>query len=315
MPTFTSLHGVHSVAQPLLSEQLESNLLYFFQWGLLGIGAFENVTIPTSGAYGGDMHRLRKADDPNYDDGQVWEAFRRDWVWETGVDCPFQPIRVSGVYVDGHFHPATGVGPYAHAIDYPNGRVIFGSGLPTDSVVSCEYSYRNYHVTTADAPWWREIQQGSLRVDDTHFLQEGSGAWSILSQSRVQLPAVVIEAVPRTSRYGTAIGGGTTVGQEVRFDILAEDRSSRNKLHDIITYQWNKRLVAFDKEAIVAADRFPLDPQGSPTSGALMYPQLLDQFGWRQLRWMETRSGAPSPRATAPLYSAAVVALFEVDLP
>jgi hypothetical protein len=320
MPTHTSFRGVSDWGESLLSDQLEANLVSFFSWASLGAGGFFDVRIPSSGAYGGDMHRLRRAEDPNYDAGQVWEAFRKDWVWESGVENPRQPIRVSGVYVGGTFHPATGVGPYAHTVDYPHGRVVFASGLPANSVVTCEYSYRGCQWVPGDSPWWREVQTNSLRVDDGQFLSYGSGAWSTLSQSRVQLPAVVVEATPNARRHGTALGGGNTVTQEVQFHVLAETPYERKFLHDLVAYQWQKRLVAYDRNLVFALNRFPLDENGSPSPSGLMYPSLIKPSGeggcgWeRHIRFVEVQSTQP-PRSSAPLYTAVVRGLFEVDLP
>lgn len=286
MPSHTQLKGVDSVFDSLLSDQLEANLVGFFQWAFLGAGGFFNVSIPQSGVYGGREHQLRPVSDPYYDDGQVWEAFRKDWVWETGIECEHQPIRVSGVFVNGAFVPASGL-----TIDYPHGRVIFDTPISPTSVVNCEYSYRLFQTYTADSEWWQKIQTGSFRVDDSHFLQRGSGEWDVLSQNRVQLPAVIIEAVPNVqSRTGLEIGGSLqVVEQDVLFHVLAEDRFYYKWLHDAITSQNHKRLIGFDKNAALEANAFPLDSYGEPAEGGLMYPDLVKPsgeggFGWRQIR-------------------------------
>lgn len=312
----TRFHNVNFWGESLLSDQLEANLYLYFNWGCLGIGGFTNVVVPTSGVYGGNAHQLRLSEDMNYEEGQVWEGFRRDWVWETGIDYQYQPIHVSGVYVNGDFVPVSSTGIYAHKIDYPNGRVIFNAAIPANSTVTCEYSYRACHWTTADSPWWREVQQNSLRVDDPQFMAYGSGAWSTLSQNRIQLPAVIIEATPNSQRYGTQLGGGQTVSQEVNFHVLTESHADRKFLHDLITNQWWSRLNGFDKNTML----FPLDADGSPVPSSVMYPDLIKPveeggYGWRQIRCMNMQSYAPPSRVTAPLYTATVRGLFEVDLP
>src|SRR5579859_2905287 len=103
--TPTQLKGVTDIGRPLLTEMLESNISQFFQWGLLNVGNFFQVRIPTSGAYGGDFSRLRLGDDPNFPAGQVWEGVRKDWVWESGLNYAVQPIQISGVYVNGSYYP------------------------------------------------------------------------------------------------------------------------------------------------------------------------------------------------------------------
>ncbi len=318
MPSNTTLKDVGQVGDSLLSDQLEFNALSFFQWGLLGAGGFFNVTIPSSGAYGGDYHRLAMASDQNFSDGQVWQGDRKDWVWESGVECAYQPIRVSGVYVNGGFHPITSTGTYAHHVDYPLGRVVFDEPISPTSVVTCEYSYRLCQMYTADVPWWQEVQPDSFRVDDFQFRQQGSGAWDVLGQSRIQLPAVVVQAVMNARRRPFEIGNATQiVSQDVLFHVVAEDRPSMKFLFDAITYQKDKRLSGIDKNALLAADKFPLDEWGSPVGTGLMYPDLIKPTGeggfyWRQLRCVETRA-SEQPRL-GDLHYATVRATFEVDL-
>ena len=312
MASADSFKGVYNLGDSLLSDQLESNLFSFLSWATLGIGGFSNVTIGASGAYGGQPSLLRPVEDPNYVSGQVWEGFRKDWVWETGVNYPYQPIRVSGVYVNGTFQPVSGVGPYAHTVNYPNGQIVFNNPISPSSTVRAEFSYRTVQYYTADTPWWQELQTNSLRNDDPQFLQQGSGAWSTDAQNRVQLPAVVIEAVPNSSRRPLEIGDlAAIVRQEVRFHILSEDRPNMKALHDILTFQWQKRLNSFDKNQILANDKYPLDMNGFVTPSGLMYPQMTSQFPWAQIRFMDMRS-REQPRLGSIRY-ATVIATCEVD--
>lgn len=317
--TSLSLKNVTQIGRAALSDQLETNLLSFFQWGLLGVGNFFNVTIPTSGVYGGNQHQLRLSEDPNYAQGSVFESFRKDWVWETGVSYVPSPISVSGVYVNGNFYPNGTTGTYAFSIDNPNGRVVFNNPIPAGSKVTAEYSYRLFNFTTADVPWWREFQTNSFRVDDSQFQNFGSGAWSVLAQNRIQLPAVIVEATPRTNRTPFEIGNySAIVKQDVLFHIVTEARSDLKTMHDIITSQWQGRIPGFDKNAVLAANQFPLNGDGSLASGAMMYPALTlpaqqGGFFWRQIRFADVRSYDTNFRATAPLYMATVRATCEVD--
>ena len=106
MPTYTSLKFIDSVGKTTLSQQLQDNLVEFFSWGLIDKGGFFNVNIPAVGLYGGNKHQLRLVDDPNYTAGQVWEGYRNNWVWESGLSTSTQPIAVSGVFVGfGLFNP------------------------------------------------------------------------------------------------------------------------------------------------------------------------------------------------------------------
>lgn len=327
MPTHTSLRGLSTIGEAGLSAQLEYNVLYFLQWGLLGLGAFATVErsqASASGFYGGDMSRLRLSEDPNYSGGQVWEGFRKDWVWETGIECSTQPIRVSGVWVNGTFHPTSGVGSYAHHVDYPNGRVVFNSPLPSSATVQASFSYRYVHLAHSDSPWWLHAHSESLRVDNSHFLQTGSGAWAVPAERRLQLPAIIVEPVTnfhQASIKPLALGGGRTVQQDIRLNILAETPADRNALHDLLVDQWEKRIHAFDLNRAVAATGLPLDYKGSPLEGPRMYPDMVKpytegpyHYGYNQIRVAETKSSEVDNEVYG-LYAAIVRWTCEMDRP
>lgn len=311
MPTHTTFKGLPRVGDSQGSDQLEANLLTWFQWAMLAAGGFVNVSIPTSGLYGGDFSRLRRADDPNYDAGRVWEGVRKDWVWETGVECPAaQPIRVSGAFVDGAFVPV-GTGLY---VDYPNGRLVFAEPRAA-SGVRCEHSYRLVQGYTVACDWWQALQPGSFRVDDGQFLQQGSGGWDVLAQSRVQMPAVVVEAVMNATRTPKQIGDLTQrTRQDVLFHVLAEDRAHETFLHDALTAQKEKTLLGFDKDAVFAADAWPLDAYGSPNPSGLMYPDLVAAHFWTRVTVKDTRA-TPQPKLLPPLRWCTVRLTTETDRP
>lgn len=304
--------NVSDITESLPSDQLESNLLAFFQYGLVSIGGFYNVTIPAPGAYGGDQHRLRPASDPNYDDGQVWEGLRKDWVWETGVPYRIDPIRVSGVFIDGDFHSVDGTGTYAHHVNYPLGRVVFDSAISPSSVVTCEFSPRYFQLYPADSRWFQEIQAGTFRADDSQFLTAGSGAWATLAGNRVQLPATVVEAEMRVEQRPFEIGNYTQVHrQAVAFHVFSEGRPDLKRLHDIITVQKDKRINAYDLNEVRASGTYPLDEYGTPAASGKMYPDLVNDHFWRQVRLVDVRS-YPQPRLGS-IHYAVVQTVCEID--
>ena len=280
MPDYTRLKGVLQVGDNTLTSMLQDNLVEFFNWGLIDKGGFFNVEIPTSGQYGGDQHRLRLVDDPNYTKGQVWEAFRGNWVWESGVNQSTTPINISGVHVNGTFHSRTTTGTYAHHVNYPWGRIVFDSAIDTSSTVTMEYSYKWVNVTYANSvPWFRELQYRSQRIDSAHFLQDASGDWSQLAGTRFQLPASAVEMVPSRRSKPYQLGGGQWVYQDAIFHVYAEEEYTRDKLVDIISFQDDKTLYLFDTNRMTADNRFPLDYRGAKASGALTYPELVKPSG------------------------------------
>ncbi len=313
MPTHTRFKGVTTVGESLLNDQLEINVREFCSWAALQVGGFVNVTLPGSGAFGGSTSRLRHiGEDPYFRNGKAWEGYRQDWVWESGIEYGTQPIGISGVYVDNTFYPANTTGAYSHYVDYPRGRIIFPSGIPTTSVVQAEFSYKLYHFSTSDAPWFKELHADSFRVDDPSFLQDGSGGWSILSKHRVQMPHVVIEAVPRRTMRGKQLGQGQIVDQDLLFHIYTETPSDRKRLIDWITYQKEKTIYAFNKNTV----RMPLNHTGSLASGALTYPDMVNpngQYFWKKILFadMQVTEQLSSP----PLFEAIVRTTCEVHMP
>lgn len=321
MPDHTRLKGITEYGQYQLSATIQTNINHFLNWALLGIGAFstvERATQTASGAYGGDLSRLRLSEDPNYEVGQVWEGFRRDWVWETGVEYGTQPIRVSGVWVNSTFYSAAATGTYAHAVDYPNGRIIFTNPIPSGATVQASYSYRAVHIADADTPWWRQFQTDSMRADNPHFLQYGSGDWSVSSPNRVQLPAVVVDAIPKVEkRKGTALGGGQDVGQEVCLYVIAQTPYECKHLHDILVRQEEKRLNLYDLDKVAQSGVYPLNADGDVNPSGLMYPDLLtpEGYGWRQMRIVRSSSRPISRDEAGGLYPAVVEWTCEVTVP
>lgn len=315
-PIYTSLKAVSEAGESLLTDQLETNLASFLTWGLVNIGGFLSVARSDAGPYGGDMSQLRMSIDPRYGNipGKIWEGFRSDWVHETGVSCDRQPTRVSGVYVDGAFHPIGETGAYSHSIDYRNGRVVFDTPISATGVVQCEYSFRLYHVSTADTPWWQQIQPDSFRNDDPTFMQSSSGAWSILAENRVQLPHVVIESPPRfTGHVPKEIGNSSVWGrQDVLFHILAEDRGQMKFLHDVVIAQIDKILLAFDKNLALGNDAFPLAPNGDINPTGLTYPQMVAAYAYQKYLFRQAASVPVQNRP--PLYVADVRMNMEAEI-
>ena len=284
------------IGENLLINQMESNLKTFLDWGLLSIGGWTNITTPTAGAYGGTFDTLRLVSDPAYTDGQVWESARKDWVWETGMDYSgvlsdgtptgVDPIEITGVSVGGVTY-GTGDATYGHHYNYPLGRVVFDSAISTTSTVKLEYSHRNVQTYVADqATWWDEFQQNSYRVDDSTFNEAGSGNWGILANHRVQLPAVIIEAV--SNRRFTPYQMGDTsqfVYQDVLFHVIADTRWWRNNLVDIISFQKDTTIMMYDNNTVAQNGAYPLDHRGMVIDGSKTYPCLVSDYKYKSMRF------------------------------
>ena len=290
------LKGFNDVGESTLSTVIQDNMVEYFDWALLEKGNFFNISIPTTGQYGGSKHKLRLVDDPRYNSGQVWEGFRSNWVWQSGLSFNKQakviqstvedstyPLSkrvsgVSGVFVDGDFRPASGVGTYAHHIDHPRGRVVFDTAIPTTSTVQAEFSYKWINVTRANNAFFREIQYRSQRTDgDFNFV--GSGDWSQLSETRLQLPVIAVETVKKREMTPYQLGGSQYVESDILFHVLAETEFTRDKLLDILSLQKDSHISLFDTDRVGRKNVYPLDWQGSPKVGSLRHPELVAPTG------------------------------------
>ena len=292
-----SLNKINNVGDTSITPLIRDNLVEFFDWGILDKGGFFNVKIPTEGFYGGDKHKLRVVDDPNYTSGQVWEGFRSNWVWQSGLTSTDQPLviqklledsdyplmkrspGISGVYIGTAFQPTSGVGTYAYHINYPQGRVIFDTAISTSSDVKAEFSYKWVNVIPANNQFFREIQYRSQRADED-FTLVGSGDWSQLGETRLQLPVIAVE--PTVRRTQTPYNLGTSqsyVSSDVLFHVLAEDDFTRDKLIDMVSLQGDKTIFMFDSDRIGRRDDFPLDYRGMVSASGQRYPELVAASG------------------------------------
>jgi hypothetical protein len=271
----TYFKGNSSIGKVSMTEAIEDNLVAYIDWGFLELGAFFNITLPSSGAYGGDRHRLRSVVDPRYNNGQVWEAYRQNWVWQSGLSrTSEQPISISGIFVNNTFIPR-GSGYY---INYINGQVVFDTEIATTSTVQLAYSHKWVSVIPAAAvPWFQEGQTRSFRVDDPNFLSN-SGIWNELADTRLQLPIVAVEVVDK-AYAGYQLGGGQWARGQVILHIIGEDSSITKRIASILSEQNEATLYMFDPDRVAAQNRYPLDYRGELASNPLCYPALIAQTG------------------------------------
>jgi hypothetical protein len=271
----TYFKGTTKIGQSSITELIEDNLISYIDWCFLELGAFFNVTIPSSGAYGGNRERLRNVNDPRYSNGQVWESYRQNWVWQSGLkQINEQPISISGIYVNSSFLPR-GSG---YSINYKNGQIVFDNPIPTNSVVRLEYSHKWIDVVGAnDVPWFKSGHTNSFRVDDSAFLAN-SGIWNELADTRLQLPVVAVEVVDK-SYAGYQLGGGQWSNNQVILHILAENSQTAKRISSILSEQNESTIFAFDPDMIAENNRYPLDYNGDLNDNPLCYPDLVAYSG------------------------------------
>lgn len=264
--------GFSNINRPNISENIRDNVITFIDWGMLNAGGFYNVNIPASGAYGGDPSRLRPVSDPRYTNGRVWQGFRNNWVWESGIATVIQPVAISGLYINNTFYP-NGSGYY---IDYPGGRVIFDNAVPAASAVKLAYSFKQVNVTDANrVPLFRRIQLDSYRVDYAEFTT-GSGLAGLLAEGKIQLPAIAVETPIRTNSRPYELGNGSQIIEtDVVLHILAEDDSTASRLADALIKQKEKTIFMYDPHEVGLSGKFPLDYRGVLVNRTMTYDNLI----------------------------------------
>lgn len=290
MADYTQFQHISHIGETDILTQLEQNLKLYTDWSMLGIGGWVDIAIDQTGVFTGEDSNLKMIDDDSYTDGQVWEGFRKDWVWETGVDYTTtgvspEPTTITGVTVNGTSY-ASGDATYGWHINYALGRVIFDTAIATASTVKLAYSYRyvQSHVA-ADVPWWRELQYRSFHSEDIMFTQDDNGDWVVGGNHRVQMPCVIIEATSRGAAKGYELGNNAlALNLDVNFHIFAENRSDRNKLVATFLLQNDKTIWMANIDDIARSGDFPLDYRGMLT-GTKMYPDLVATSGDGGYRW------------------------------
>lgn len=272
----STFHQISSITNKNRISLLEDNVKSFLDWSFLHIGGFVNVNIPTSGITGGSFHVLKSASDPVLKD-RVWQSPRKDWVYESGVSYENNmPTGFSGIYLNNTFLPApTGSGNYTYNVNYPLGQIIFDQPVSSSSNVLASYSYRYVQVyKSSDNFWWKEVQKETY--NPSNFNKQD---YSITSVHRVQLPAIVVELIPRTVQIPYQLGSADNIIiQDVFLHIYSENANQRNILADTLIHQKDKTLRLYDISTVIKNNRYPLNKFGNINASGYNYPILVEQF-------------------------------------
>jgi hypothetical protein len=281
--------GVNSIGESLLLNELINNYKSFLEWGFLNIGGFTNVHIPTNNIHNFNLHTLKPTKDPNNTSYTVWQSPRKDWVYESGISFSgLSPINISGVYVNSSFYPApTGNGSLGYKINYPEGKVIFNSPVSQSSTVTAEYSYRNVQIYKMEEfPYFREVQQNSLE-NKTGFNFFDKNDFSISSEKRIQLPAIVIEPVARSNSKPLQLGNiSQIVEQDLLFHILCDNNKDKNNIIDIFRLQKDRIIYLYNTDNIVKDGAYSLNYDGSKNINGQNYNILVNNDNYK---WIECR--------------------------
>jgi len=134
----------------------------------------------------------------------------------------------------------------------------------------------------------RTVQSRTSDVP-TGFDETGKGEYNLPPEMRLQLPAIAVEIVPRRRYLGYQLGGGQFVYTDVLFHCVGEDTMIVNQMIDIVANQNDKTIFMFDSNTMAASGAFPLDYRGIPVSGAMSYPEIIDNYANRRVRVTNSR--------------------------
>lgn len=271
-----------------VSNQLEYNLKDFIDYGLLAAGGYINVKKNVNNIHGNSPDRLYPVKDPNYKDGQVWQTMRKNWVYETGVGGLYSfsggvasqgaPVTISGITLNNTgLIPNGAIGTYAHSKDYVNGRIIFDTKIPMTTNLRLSYTYKWVQVYTySEAEWWQEIQYATDE-NGKHQRSKDKGDFFVDPKNRVQLPAVVLEVVPRSSSTPYRLGDQSMIlDQDILIHVVADNYYDRNNICDIIRLQEDRIIKLYDINIVAKSGVSIYNIDGTLNTSRLQYNTLVN---------------------------------------
>ena len=269
------------------AEKIEMNLISFFDYGLLNIGAYFNINVGQSGDYVNDISALEKIEDPR---GYTKWAGNDNWVYESGVNnssVNFPPE----IYVDNSLYNLA-------SVNYRDGYVY---NIPSSATsVQAKYSYKWVTVTsTRKSNIGRKLQTGS--VND-----------SITREFTPSLPIISFEVPPKDSgkRYGLGGSNPQILTYKVKSTILARNDNDAVRLAEVVASQKLVTINTFDPDSITNSGDFPLDYNGFLNSGK-NHDQLASQYPWNFI-YIKNTSAKNGKFISENLYEAFVDLTIEV---
>lgn len=272
---YNRFQHVGSYTDQLILNSLEVNLKLFLDHSFLTIGSWSDVLLNQENLITSSLCKLEMDEDPAFKRGRVWISAKKDWIYDhTIIYNEKSPIQINDIIVNNE---SVSTGYY---IDYTNGRIIFDTPKNPSSTVKVSYSYSNIQThRSSDCNWWKIIESGLIEPKD--MKSTGVGQWTIGPHHRVQMPCIVIDAVPRARNLPYELGSKSLkIEQDILFNILAENKNDRNQLIDIIRLQQDNTIWLFDANKAAQDNKLPLNYNGSINNNGLNYNDLINTYKW-----------------------------------
>lgn len=285
--------NVEDFSSYYLETQLEDNLKNFLDWGFLSIGGFVNVNRPTQNINNSNgFHVLKPQTDPAFGgdgSGKVWETTKKQWVSCSGVSYKnTSPISISGIYINNSFVPGpTGTAQYPYQLNYNLGRVVFSSGLPQNTSIQMNYSYKaiqTYKATDTTSNW-KELQRYTYLSADNNK--------DLTSNHRAQMPCVIVEVIPGNTYRPYQLGSTTFLAsQDIMLHIFTENPIEKQNIVDIIKLQKDRTLLLYDLKKVVKDKVYELNSNGSINNGRINYENLVNNsaYFWKYSSFEDVKS-------------------------
>jgi hypothetical protein len=150
-----------------------------------------------------------------------------------------------------------------------------------------DYSYRSVQVYKAEEfPYWKEIQYKSLE-NKTGFSLTDKGDFSIGSEHRVQLPAVIIETIASSKSEPFRLGDKSLIiTQDILLHVLADNRNDKNNIVDTIRLQEDRVIWLYNTNTVVRSGVYPLNYDGSKNITGQNYNIIIDNDNYK---WLTNR--------------------------
>jgi hypothetical protein len=252
-----------------ISKQIKFNLKSFLEKELINDGLYFNVSSGTIDVQDNLVGTLKRVNSTTY------ESYFDRWIYESDASgvSPYTTTVASGVYVNGTFH-AKGAAPYSPSINYNEGKVTFGSGVPDGATVAVDFSYKHVVVDFPKSNIINLLYSSARDMVDftTHAYPSGN---------QRQVPRLVID-LQKGDDEPFAIGGPKQYNQQVVFHILTNTTHELDQIVDILREKLNRiAIVGVDFNKVPQI----LDYKGDKASTYMSYTDLQNNslYTWVKL--------------------------------
>ena len=234
------------------TRNLLINLKMLFDSTFLRDGHYTNVAQGDIVA-GTDVSLLIK--DTTESGMSVWQSPYQEWVYESGItlnDAPFisglpQPTRATGVYINGVYtEQSAGISGLNFYIDYINGRVIFDSDIPDDSVIQADYAYRHFRMDIFNKYTIPDIQYYTDHELKDNPWSNGNVEYPTGAERVGAIPAVFIE-VGESDNQVYELGNRSRIKtQMMDCHVYTQNDAERDVAMDLLDSRWHIHMPFID---------------------------------------------------------------------